>query len=252
MTEYPILAGAEPFFFEGNDIGVLVSHGFTGTTQSMFFLGQYLAEKGGFTVIGPRLKGHGTDPADMAQSSAEDWVRSVEHAMEKLQTRCKKIFITGLSMGGTLTLYMAAMYPKIFAGAAPINGAVFLKSPDMAGLAFGRGLPDTVPGVGSDIKQPGITELAYPVVPVPAVRQLYALMGTTSDLLSKITCPMLVFQSREDHVVNPENAPFIFERVSSVDKTLVWLENSYHVATLDNDKELIAERLMAFIKRLSV
>jgi carboxylesterase len=252
MTEYPILAGAEPFFFEGNDIGVLVSHGFTGTTQSMFFLGQYLAEKGGFTVIGPRLKGHGTDPADMAQSNAEDWVRSVEHAMEKLQTRCKKIFITGLSMGGTLTLYMAAMYPKIFAGAAPINGAVFLKSPDMAGLAFGRGLPDTVPGVGSDIKQPGITELAYPVVPVPAVRQLYALMGTTSDLLSKITCPMLVFQSREDHVVNPENAPFIFERVSSVDKTLVWLENSYHVATLDNDKELIAERLMAFIKRLSV
>ena len=252
MAEYPILTGAEPFYFEGNDVGVLVSHGFTGTTQSMFFLGQYLAEKGGFTVIGPRLKGHGTDPADMAKSTAEDWIRSVEHALEKLLKRCRKVFITGLSMGGTLTLYMAAMYPKVFAGAAPINGAVFLKNPGMAGLAFGNGLPETVPGVGSDIKQPGIVELAYPVVPVPAVRQIYALMGATRDLLPAVTCPLLVFQSRQDHVVHPDNAPFIFENVSSKDKALVWLENSYHVATLDNDKELIAGRLVNFVHRLSV
>ncbi len=251
MTEYPILPGAEPFYFEGSDIGVLVSHGFTGTTQSMFFLGQYLAEKGGFTVIGPRLKGHGTTPADMAQSTAEDWVRSVEHAMEKLQTRCRKIFITGLSMGGTLTLYMAAMYPKVFAGAAPINGAVFLKNPGFAGLAYGLGLPETVQGVGSDIKQPGVVELAYPVVPVPAVRQIYSLMGATHDLLPNIVCPILVFQSREDHVVHPDNAPVIFGHVSSVDKALVWLENSYHVATLDNDKELIAGELLKFIQRLA-
>ena len=252
MAEYPILTGAEPFYFEGNDVGVLVSHGFTGTTQSMFFLGQYLAEKGGFTVIGPRLKGHGTDPADMAKSTAEDWIRSVEHALEKLLKRCRKVFITWLSMGGTLTLYMAAMYPKVFAGAAPINGAVFLKNPGMAGLAFGNGLPETVPGVGSDIKQPGIVELAYPVVPVPAVRQIYALMGATHDLLPAVTCPLLVFQSRQDHVVHPDNAPFIFENVSSKDKALVWLENSYHVATLDNDKELIAGRLVDFVHRLSV
>lgn len=251
MTEYPILPGAEPFYFEGSDIGVLVSHGFTGTTQSMFFLGQYLAEKGGFTVIGPRLKGHGTTPADMAQSNAEDWIHSVEHAMEKLQSRCRKIFITGLSMGGTLTLYLAAMYPQVFAGAAPINGAVFLNSPDMAGLAFGHGLPDTVAGVGSDIKQPGVSELAYPVVPVPAVRQLYALMGVTRDLLPKVHCPILIFQSREDHVVHPTNAPFIFEHVSAADKALIWLENSYHVATLDYDKELIAGELVKFVHRLS-
>ncbi len=251
MAEYPILAGAEPFYFEGSEIGVLVLHGFTGTTQSMFFLGQYLVEKGGFTVIGPRLKGHGTDPADMAQTTAEDWVRSAEHALQKLQPRCKKIFVTGLSMGGTLALYLAATYPRLFAGAAPINGAVFLNNPGLAGLAFGIGLPATVAGVGSDIKQPGIVELAYPVVPVPAVRQIYGLMGATRDLLPAITCPMLIFQSREDHVVHPENAPFIFERISSIDKSLVWLEKSYHVATLDYDKEFIAEELLEFVQRLA-
>jgi esterase/lipase len=91
-------------FFEGNEIGVLVSHGFTGTTQSMRYLGESLAGEGGFTVIGPRLKGHGTDPADMATSTAEEWIRGLEAALAELQPRCKKIFITGLSMGGILTL----------------------------------------------------------------------------------------------------------------------------------------------------
>jgi carboxylesterase len=184
----------------------------------------------------------------MARTTAEDWIRSVEEAMHTLQERCSTIFITGLSMGGTLTLYMAAMYPNVFAGAVPINGAVFLDSPDLAGLAFMAGAPQVVPGVGSDIKKPGVTELAYPVMPVPAVRQLYALMATARELLPRLVCPLLIFQSRDDHVVTPDNAPYILEHACTTDKRLVWLENSYHVATLDNDKERIAAETLRFIQ----
>ena len=249
MSEEKVLSGAEPFFFEGSEVGCLVSHGFTGTTQSMRFLGEYLAQEGGFTVIGPRLTGHGTRPEDMARATAEDWIRDLERAMDTLRQRCQKISITGLSMGGTLTLYMAAMYPDVFSGAVPINGAVFLNSPDMAALAFMADAPATVPGVGSDIKKPGVTELAYPVVPVPAVRQLYALMAATRELLPSVVCPTLVFQSLDDHVVEPENAPYIIEHVGTEDKQLIWLDESYHVATLDNDKELIARETLQFIQR---
>jgi carboxylesterase len=103
-------------------------------------LGEFLAREGGFTVIGPRLKGHGLTPEDMAQATAEDWIRSVEDAMQTLRQQCSRIFMTGLSMGGTLTLYMAAMYPNVFAGAVPINAAVFIDTPDLAALAFGRDL----------------------------------------------------------------------------------------------------------------
>jgi carboxylesterase len=249
MTEYPVLNGAEPFFFEGSEIGVLVSHGFTGTTQSMRFLGESLARSGGYTVSGPRLSGHGTDPADMALSTAEDWIRSLEEALAGLQERCSKIFITGLSMGGTLTLYLAGMYPQTFSGIIPINGAVHLNSPDLAGLAFMAGAPPVIPGVGSDIKQPGIVELAYPVVPVPAIRQIYALMSVTADLLPRITCPALVIHSKEDHVVPPPNGPYIMSHISSTEKELLWLENSFHVATMDNDKELIAAQTLDFIRK---
>lgn len=249
MSEEKVLPGAEPFFFEGSEVGCLVSHGFTGTTQSMRFLGEYLAQEGGFTVIGPRLTGHGTRPEDMARATAEDWIRDLERAMDTLRQRCQEIFITGLSMGGTLTLYMAAMHADVFSGAVPINGAVFLNSPDMAALAFMAEAPATVPGVGSDIKKPGVTELAYPVVPVPVIRHLYALMAATRELLPRVVCPTLVFQSRDDHVVDPENAPYIVEHVGTEDKQLIWLDESYHVATLDNDKELIASETLQFIQR---
>jgi carboxylesterase len=251
MTKFEVLPDAEPFFFEGNQTGVLVSHGFTGTTQSMRFLGEYLHYQGGFTVSGPRLTGHGTHPDDMAEATAEDWIRDLEMALEALRQRCSKVFITGLSMGGTLTLYMAAMHADVFAGALPINPAVFLNSPDLASLAFMPNAPATVPGVGSDIKQPGITELAYPVVPVPAIRHLYALMGVTRELLPKVACPTMVFGSREDHVVTPENGPYIVEHLGSKDKCLVWLDNSYHVATMDNDKEFIAGEALRFIRLYS-
>lgn len=247
MTNLPILAGAEPFSADNGPVGVLVSHGFTGSPQSMRFLAEQLAE-GGLTVRLPRLRGHGTTPEEMGASSAEHWIRDLEVAFEELRGSCEKIFVTGLSMGGTLTLYLAGAYPGQVAGIIPINAAITLNSPDLAGLAFHPAAPPAVPGVGSDIKKPGVTELAYPVVPVPAVRQLYALMAVTRELLPRITCPALVVTSREDHVVPPMNGPLIVELLGSVDKRLLWLEESYHVATLDNDKERIAEEALAFIR----
>ena len=53
---------------------------------------------------------------------------------------------------------------------------------------------------------------------------------------------------RRDHVLSPENGPHLLEKLGSEDKELVWLENSYHVATLDNDADLIAERTTRFIR----
>lgn len=248
--EPAILPGAEPFFFKGNDIGVLVCHGFTGTTQSMRYLGEQL-HAAGYTVIGPRLKGHGTSPEDMATTTAADWIASVDQALAELQKTCSQIFMTGLSMGGTLTLFTAASHADVIKGAIPINAVVQIGKPDMAGLAFGVGLPDSVPGIGSDVKAANCPELAYPVVPVAAVRQVYALAAVTHDLLPRITCPTLVITSREDHVVNPANAARIAGGVSAGRVEMLWLDNSYHVATIDNDKALIAQRSTEFIRSIA-
>ena len=250
MSEEAVLEGAEPFFFKGNHIGVLACHGFTGTTQSMRYLGEQL-HRAGFTVIGPRLKGHGISPAAMALTSAQDWIDSVDEALAELRTHCTHIFMTGLSMGGTLTLYSAAKHADAILGAIPINAVVHIDNPDMAGIAFDRLMPATVPGIGSDLKDPDTKELAYAEVPVPAFRQVYALAAVTHDLLPKIKCPVLVMQSREDHVVKPANGPLIASRVGSRRVELLWLEDSYHVATIDHDKALIAQQAVGFIRQIA-
>ena len=246
----PIMAGAEPFFFAGNPIGVLVCHGFTGCTQSMRYLGEQLAAAG-YTVIGPRLAGHGISPQAMAKTTASDWIASVDEALATLRQTCSQVFMVGLSMGGTLTLYTAAAHADVIKGAIPINAVVRIDSKDLAGLALAPGMPDTVPGIGSDIKAPGVTELAYREVPVAALRQIYALTAVTHDLLPLVTCPVLVIQSREDHVVLPSNGPLITQRVGASRVELQWLDDSYHVATLDNDKAFIAQRTVAFIRSIA-
>ena len=78
---------------------------------------------------------------------------------------------------------------------------MFLDSPDLARIVFDPQAPPTVPGVGSDIKAEGIEELVYPEVPVPPLASFMAIMRVTDDLLPAITCPALVLQSTEDHVV---------------------------------------------------
>ena len=242
---YEVLEGAEEFFYEGNHVGVLVIHGFTGSTQSMHYLGERFAEAG-FTVFGPRLTGHGTAPEDMERASYEDWMKDVEKGLTKLQETCSDIFVCGLSMGGTLTLYLAENYPEI-KGIMPINAAVYM--PDMIENYETLSQSETrfVEGIGSDIKQAGIKELAYPRTPVKSMSDIILLSRLVRDNLSKITAPALIFKSTEDHVVPPENSFQIYEAISSVGKEIVELENSYHVATLDADKELIADRSIQFI-----
>lgn len=247
VEQRQIMDGAEPFRFEGNGTGVLVSHGFTGTTQSVRPLGEALAAEG-FTVMGPRLKGHGTSMEDHARSTALDWISSIEEGLAWLGQRTSNVFFVGLSMGGMFSLYFAATRPNLVRGIVPINACVYLGDPELARLVFDPEAPATVPGVGSDIRAEGIEELVYPEVPVPPVKEFMAIMRVTDDLLPAVTCPALVLQSTEDHVVPPENGPHILEKLGSEDKELVWLENSYHVATLDNDASVIAERTVQFIR----
>jgi len=247
VSEVAIMPGAEPFYCIGNRVGVLVSHGFTGTAQSMRFLADGLA-RAGYTVALPRLKGHGTSPEDMAKATAADWTHDIVQAMRWLESHCDTLFMTGLSMGGTLTLWAAGQFPERFAGIIPINAPVVINAPDHAAVAFQPDAPEFLPGIGSDIKAPGVKELAYEVTPVAAIKHLFALTAVTAAMLPRVQCPALIIQSREDHVVDPMNGPYIYDHIKSKDKELLWLENSYHVATLDNDKELILERILKFIK----
>ena len=250
MGEVKVWDDAQPFFFEGNETGVLVIHGFTGSTQSMLPYGESLAARG-YTVKGPRLPGHGTTVEDMASRKYTEWTGEAEKALKELSGRCARVYVTGLSMGGTLTLWLAARHPDKIAGIIPVN-ALALTRPIFKMAPFLKILR-TVPGVGSDIKKPECKESCYEKVPVAAVCELTKLLAEMREGLPRVKAPALVIASRVDHVVaEPANAEYIMANLGSAEKELLWLDNSYHVATLDNDAPLIFERAADFIEKLAV
>lgn len=255
-ADYPVLAGAEPFSAPGARIdgqapgvGVLVLHGFTGNPQSMRGLAEAFAAAG-YAVELPLLPGHGTAIEDMLPTRWEDWTAAAELAYAELSGRCERVVVAGLSMGGSLTCYLAGRHPEI-AGLVLINPLI--KSPDDS---FRQAIKDVLDGgsevfagIGSDIALPGVSELAYPETPLAAALSLFDGVDELGVALGRITCPILLFSSRDDHVVPPESGDLLVASVPGPVER-IWLERSYHVATLDFDRSEIESSSLAFVGKI--
>ncbi|NKQ53048.1 alpha/beta fold hydrolase [Amycolatopsis sp. K13G38] len=243
----PVLAGAEPFSHTGSvEAGVLLCHGFTGTPQSMRPWGEHLAGHG-YTVRCPRLPGHGTTWQECNRTTWPDWYGCVRTELLQLRETCENVFVFGQSMGGTLALRLAEDFGEQVAGLVLVNPSVMTLRKDAKLLpVLSRVLP-SVPGIASDIKKPGVTELAYARTPVRAAASLAQLWRLVRADLAKVTQPLLLFHSVVDHVVEPVNARIVLEGVRGEDVTEVVLQDSFHVATLDNDAPTIFERSVEFV-----
>jgi esterase/lipase len=247
-----VMPGAEPFAFPGGDgpngrTGVLLVHGFTGTPMSMRPWGEHLAAEG-FAVSCPLLPGHGTRWQDCNTSSHDQWTTAVGEAFDALAADCDRVFVAGLSMGGTLATRLAEVRPDDVAGLILVNPALLTQRLDAKLLPLIARLTGSWAPIASDIKKPGIVELAYPKLPTRAMMQLRSLWAATRADLARVTAPVIVFHSVEDHVVEPINSTILLGGVSSTDTTEVLLEDSYHVATLDNDAPTIFEGSAAWIR----
>ncbi len=241
----PIIPGCEPFSASNGPNGVLVLHGFTGNPQSMRPLAEAFADAG-FSVELPLLPGHGTRMDDMIPTRWADWSRAAEQAYAGLRARCDRVLVAGLSMGGTLTLLLAERHPEI-AGIVLVNPLVekaagsFLESLEEM-LAEGI---EHIPGIGSDIAKPNSIESAYDGTPVAPLISLMEGTGEVQANLAAVTCPVLLLSSREDHVVPTSSGDAVVANVSGPVER-VFLERSYHVATLDYDQAEIEERAVQF------
>jgi carboxylesterase len=246
----PLMPGAEPFRHDGGPVGALLCHGFTGTPQSLRPWAEHLAAEG-LSVRLPRLPGHGTTVAEANLTTWPDWYAELDRAFGELRARCDQVFVMGLSMGGTLALRLAEEHGDAITGLVLVNPSLLTKRPDRFLLPALRLVVPSWKGIASDIKKPGSVELAYDRIPMKAAYALSKLWGTTRADLEKVTQPILMFRSSEDHVVEPDSGAMLLARVSSSDVREVVLHDSYHVATLDNDAPAIFDGSLAFVRRLA-
>ena len=246
---------ADPFESEGTTdssgrrIGVLLSHGFTGSPASIVPWGQSLAQHG-YAVSVPLLPGHGTTWQDMCTTTYDDYSTALEQAFEKLAARSDAVVVGGLSMGGCLALELAEKRTDV-AGLVLVNPVVRSTNKQLLALPVLKHLVKAMPAIGDDIKKPGVSEHAYTKTPLKPLHSLVRAWPRIRADLPKVTAPLLLFRSADDHVVDPSSAPVILGEVSSTDVTERVLQESFHVATLDNDAPQIFEESADFIRRVT-
>jgi carboxylesterase len=238
------MKGAEPFLLQGGKRGVLLTHGFTGAPSEMRLLGQFLHAKG-FTVLAPRLLGHGSTVEDMARTEWPDWYAAVEDGYHLLSGLCNEIYPVGLSMGGLLSLKLASEYKveKIAVLSTPIHIAD-KRLPLLPVYSKFRGY---IPKKRKRMDVDPIYSVCYNAIPLKSLNSLLQLIKTMEQVLPKVDVPALVMQSKAEHTVIPDSAQYIYDRLLNTDKELVWLEHSGHILTLDMEREKVFNMVAEWI-----
>jgi carboxylesterase len=206
----------------------------------------------GHSIEMPLLPGHGTTIEDMLDTTWADWTAEVAAAHARLVERADHIVVMGLSMGGALTLWSGLSLGDV-AGLVCINPLTVSPTPEVVEM-IGEMVADgteIAPAISGDIADPDAEENGYDGTPLRAALSLMN-DGTASlaDRYGELTMPLLLITSRQDHTVEPANSEHLAATYGG-EVEHVWLERSYHVATIDYDADDINRRAGEFVARVT-
>jgi len=231
-----------------NAPGALLIHGFTATPAEMHPLGQELHSQG-YNVTAPLLPGHGLTPQQLNTCRWQDWLGAVEQAYQALRLNSNSVAVCGESMGGLLSICLAASHPEI--------ASLVLMAPALhTAKAWLSWLAPLLSGIKPYVrKRPGRPSAAdarwqgYNVYPSRAARQLFALQVEARRRLANIQQPVLVIQGRLDRAVHPRVPAVIAGRVKSDVIEIRWLERSGHCVAIDEEWQQVAALAEGFLRR---
>ena len=246
----PWTAPGRPELTGGRRIGVLVLHGFTGSPASMRPWAQDLNGRG-YAVEMPLLPGHGTTWVDGNLAGWRDWYGGAEAAFERLSADNDAVVVAGLSMGGCLTLRLAAEKQDRVAGVVVVNPWLSTSDPRLRLLPVLSRVTGSLTAHTNDIKAPGRDEHAYDRIPAKAVATVPQMWADVVPRLRTVTQPVLFFHSSVDHTIDQSSVQTLRDNIGTADLTDRLLEDSFHVATLDNDAPTIFEESAGFIARVT-
>lgn len=232
------------------EIGCLLIHGFTSSPTEMAGLADTLRACG-YRVDLPLLPGHASQPEELLQVSYHDWSATVEAALRALQAETQQQFVIGLSMGSVLALHLAAN----FNFSAVVALAPALKLPWWKESGIYLAAPFNLirrkthgPDVNDDDGRKSLD--SYLEYPLRATREVFRLQRHVRRELPRITMPLFVAHSRQDHTIPLKNVDYLLRQVKSKYLEKMIVHDSYHVLTVDRDRYNIFARISAFIARI--
>jgi carboxylesterase len=248
------------FFFNGSSLSALLIHGLTGTPYEMRYLGEQLAAQG-IRVRGVRLAGHAEAPEAMGATTFNDWYESVVRGFEELRAYGDPIVVVGLSCGAVLGARLAEDQGDAVAGIAMLAPAFFLPTLQTIVIKVVNLLGSITRSIylqyhgNSDIHDQGAV-LIHPtcrLMPLSAPNELLKLSAMVRKGLPRIKQPALVMHGIGDHTCPArKNVDYVMHHLGSARKRAVMLDQSYHVITVDSDKDRVVSEVLAFANQFRV
>jgi carboxylesterase len=262
------------FTWHGGRSGVLLIHGLTGTPAEMRFVAKGLHDAG-FTVNAVQLAGHCGSASDLLATGWRDWYESVDAAATKLRREVDHLFVAGLSMGALLALKLAFERPREVDGvglygttfrydgwAVPAIARLSFLLPAACALGIGRkrAFMETFPyGIKNQRIRDWIVGRmlsgdsaagGLPGNPWPSLAEFIRLSGHVKRRLDRVRAPCLVIHSTNDDIASLDNVAIVEQSVSApVEKIL--LDDSYHMISVDQQRDVVIERSAGFFKRIA-
>ena len=250
----------DEFLLEGSGLSALLIHGLTGTPYEMRFLGEQMAAAG-VRTHGVKLAGHAGGPEDLGAVTYANWSESVIDGFERLRSYGDPIVVVGLSMGAVLAARLAIEQGEALSAIVMLAPAFFL--PPKARLAlrvlrpFAR-LGDLLylhKAGGSEIHDAAARRV-HPgnrLLPLKAALNLIALSDYVRPKLGTIAQPALVIHAHKDRTCPfDRNTNFVMRHLGSSRKRLIALDESFHVITVDSEKERVAREVIDFVRAFRV
>ncbi len=248
----------QPFLFESekSDECVIALHGFSSAPKEVYNISKYLHKKG-FNVYAPRLRGHGTSPKDLKQTTWQQWYESVSRAITIASLKYKKIHILGFSTGGLLALLSTKKNNSKIKSIICINAALNLKDIRLKTLlptiSFWNDLVEAFNAnkyakefVDNFSENPTVN---YDKHYIDSIEQLDELMHKTKKSLQDVKIPIYIVQAKDDPVVNPISAYEIYDKIQSTNKELLILDLDRHIIINGNDTYILFDKIYNFLKK---
>ena len=264
------------FFLPGDKNLCFLIHGLTGTPKEMNSIAQRL-NKRGFSVAAPLMVNHDKSISCLKRTTWEELYNSVRNEFIKYADDYENIFVAGLSFGALIGILLAYEFPNkvkalncfsptlFYDGwgnpksrfllplvyKTPLKYWFYFKEEYPYGLKNER-LRSKVESFYKDAKLFDYSKVhlyGYPVIPVSCMYQNTLLAKKVKSVLKNIHTPIQLLQARDDDVTSPKNSYYIYNHISSQDKNIIFLENSYHIITADQERDKVAEKTVAFFEK---
>jgi esterase/lipase/1-acyl-sn-glycerol-3-phosphate acyltransferase len=245
----------EPFILYNPEFttGIVFSHGFDAAPEEVRPLAEYLHDNG-FNVYAIRLKGHGTMPEDLRDTTHEAWLDSFNRGYAALRQVCRHIFVGGFSAGGLVALLAASRKMERIDGVVCINTALKLNDIRIHAVPTLNAFNDFLSVFDADLEyiesEPENPYINYARNYLSSISELRELMKLVHAQLKNITVPVLIIQGDRDPTVNPEGGKLIAEKISSETKELFMPAFSRHVIIAGEGSKKVSEKVSGFMRRV--